>query len=926
MKTALLILVCVLLSSYGHTQCPVVTIIPSNPIICGSGNITLSADPSGGTGSYVYLWNTGQTTQSIVVNTPGIYSIAVSDNSGCPLAAQSITVSSAPIPNAPIAGNNGPLCTLNPLNLSASDIAGATYNWTGPGGYVSSLQNPVLIYTPISQSGIYSVTATVNGCTSLPATTNVVLIPSVVTPPLAWYDKPACTGKPLVLHAANYIGGVYSWTGPNGFFANTEDPVINNIALQDSGTFSVIVTVNGCSSQPGSVTVAILPTPNSPFASNNGPLCEGKTLNLNASDITGASFNWGGPNNFVSTNQNAVISNTLLSQGGMYNVTATVNGCTSLPATTDVVINPLPTLPIASNNGPLCVGQTLTLNAISTPNSTFNWTGPIGFISTNQTPSIANVTLANASAYNVTASLNGCTSFSATTTPIISPVVSVPVVTSNSPVCSGGTLNLNTLSIAGVSYNWIGPNGFSSSLQNPVINNAAIADGGSYTLTSIGCNIMSNAVNVVVKTTPVISSVNNNGPLCVGQTLNLNTGTIAGATYNWTGPNAFTSTNQNPVINNTALINGGLYKVIATLNSCVSSPGTTSVIIGDSSVSNAGNDQTVCADATSINLNGSAAGGSSIGTWSTNGTGIFSPSNASLNAMYILSNSDKQNGNVALVLTSANNGACKASSSSLIVTILKAINVNSGPDVNICASDNKINLNGQVATAAGGIWSTTGSGIFSPSATTLNNTYIPSGADKNNQSVMLILTSTGNGNCKSISDTTLLFINPGPVVNAGPDKFVLENETTILESVVSAANLQYLWTPNLFLNNNTIKNPVVTGINDQLYTLTVTDNYGCSNQDDVFVKVLKKPLIPNTFTPNNDGINDTWIIANLESYANCKVQVFNRYGQMVFESRGYTKPWDGTLNGKALPFGTFYYVIEPGSGRKPITGYVTIVK
>ena len=328
---------------------------------------------------------------------------------------------------------------------------------------------------------------------------------------------------------------------------------------------------------------------------------------------------------------------------------------------------------------------------------------------------------------------------------------------------------------------------------------------------------------------------------------------------------------------------------------------------------------------TPVNLTGSVAGGSTTGMWSTNGTGTFSPNNTSLNAIYFLSNSDKANGSVSFTLTSANNGACKASGSSLAVTILNAINVNAGQDLTICASNNNVNLNGQVTTAAGGNWSTTGTGTFTPSASTLNNSYIPSIADKANKSVMLILTSTGNGSCKSISDTTILMISPGPLVNAGPDKFVLENETTTLEPVV-APNLLYIWTPNLYLNSNTIKNPVVTGINDQLYTLTVTDNLGCSNRDDVFVKVLKKPVIPNTFTPNNDGINDTWIITNLESYANCRVQVFNRYGQLVFESKGYIKPWDGTLNGKSLPFGTYYYVIEPGSGRKPVTGYVTIVK
>ncbi len=135
-----------------------------------------------------------------------------------------------------------------------------------------------------------------------------------------------------------------------------------------------------------------------------------------------------------------------------------------------------------------------------------------------------------------------------------------------------------------------------------------------------------------------------------------------------------------------------------------------------------------------------------------------------------------------------------------------------------------------------------------------------------------------------------------------------------------------MWTPNQYLNNNTIKNPVVSGVEDKIYTLLATSRGGCSASDQVFVKVLKFPTIPNTFTPNNDGINDTWIIQYLETYPDNRVQVFNRYGQLVFESRGYAKPWDGTMNGKPLPFGTYYYIIEPANGRKPITGYVTIIK
>jgi gliding motility-associated-like protein len=116
-------------------------------------------------------------------------------------------------------------------------------------------------------------------------------------------------------------------------------------------------------------------------------------------------------------------------------------------------------------------------------------------------------------------------------------------------------------------------------------------------------------------------------------------------------------------------------------------------------------------------------------------------------------------------------------------------------------------------------------------------------------------------------------------------------------------------------------------LDDITYQLVVTARGGCTAPPDfVFVKVLKAPKVPNTFTPNNDGINDLWLIDYLDTYPNCRVQVFTRTGQLVFESRGYKKPWNGTIGGKPLPFDTYYYIIEPENGRKPVTGYVTIVK
>lgn len=175
--------------------------------------------------------------------------------------------------------------------------------------------------------------------------------------------------------------------------------------------------------------------------------------------------------------------------------------------------------------------------------------------------------------------------------------------------------------------------------------------------------------------------------------------------------------------------------------------------------------------------------------------------------------------------------------------------------------------------------------------------------------------------------TKSFVVHPFPVVSAGPDKVVLEGGEIRLAATASGNNLRFLWSPAQYLNAPASLNPlVINPLSDMTYRLTVTGQGGCVSTDDVFVKLLRAPVIPNTFTPNEDGINDFWVIQYMESYPNNRVQVFNRYGQLVFESRGYDQPWNGTYKGKPLPIGTYYYVIEPGSGRKPYTGYVTIIK
>lgn len=119
------------------------------------------------------------------------------------------------------------------------------------------------------------------------------------------------------------------------------------------------------------------------------------------------------------------------------------------------------------------------------------------------------------------------------------------------------------------------------------------------------------------------------------------------------------------------------------------------------------------------------------------------------------------------------------------------------------------------------------------------------------------------------------------------------------------------------------------GQNTRYYWVTVENEYGCRNTDSLAVTVLRQMKIPNAFTPNGDGSNDEWKIPALALYPDVKVQIFDRWGDIVYETRGYdeSKYWDGRdRKGRKLPMDSYFYVIDLGTGEKPIYGSVTIIR
>jgi len=178
-------------------------------------------------------------------------------------------------------------------------------------------------------------------------------------------------------------------------------------------------------------------------------------------------------------------------------------------------------------------------------------------------------------------------------------------------------------------------------------------------------------------------------------------------------------------------------------------------------------------------------------------------------------------------------------------------------------------------------------------------------------------TLTNANGCDSIR-TLNLSLNPLPTPNLGHELDVCFGDTLTLNPGTFSA---YLWQDKSTL-------PYYKAVAPGTYWVKVYDQNDCEGTDTVNITMVNcKPIkIPNTFTPNNDGVNDTWKIAELTIYKSCTVQIFNRYGQLVFTSKGPYIPWNGKLNGKPVPIGTYYYIINVADTQQQFSGWLLLVR
>ncbi|MEZ5018359.1 MAG: SBBP repeat-containing protein [Flavipsychrobacter sp.] len=481
------------------------------------------------------------------------------------------TIDIKPKPVKPIATTNSPACDNDTLKLYAnSTTPGVSYLWTGPFSFFSGQQNPIRTNIVTAYSGNYIVTANLNGCTR--ADTAVATIVHAANTPTVTANTPVCGGDSIKLSVSSTSAGVtYSWTGPGGYTSTSATPAIPNATTGMSGTYIGSALLNGCTSS-ASVNVTVIPkitfSP-SILVTPGTTVCPTTDLVFNVNNVPSGStiYSWSGPNGFSSNLSNPTRYNSQKVDSGYYKVTVTKNACSIEEDSVFVAITDTITAPNITSNSPVCEGDTLSIIVTSIySNPNYVITEANGQINSGvQNITYSKATMANNGRHTVVLTVNGCTAYD-TTFVTIKPTPPSPTVINNGPVCEGQTVQLTgTTGVGGVSFDWMGPNGFSSTIAKPTVSNITAAGGGIYTLRTIlnGCKSDPASTTVVVNNNPK-PNVSSNTPVCENAAINFtNTGGAVGTTYTWTGPGGFTSNGTEPIRNNAKTADGGNYVVTA---------------------------------------------------------------------------------------------------------------------------------------------------------------------------------------------------------------------------------------------------------------------------------------------------------------------------------------------------------------------------
>ncbi|MEO1258571.1 MAG: gliding motility-associated C-terminal domain-containing protein [Bacteroidota bacterium] len=854
---------------------------------------------------------------------------------------------------------------------NSNSIAG--WAWTGPNGFNSTAQSPVIYNTEFDDVGTYSLTVTGdNGCTASESVIVDGILPVPDAPHVAT-NSPVCPEDELVLVVQNptLLGTVfYEWVNGLG------DPVGNGSEMLELATddpmaippFLVKKNVNGCESELSDpIPVEIKPMPVAD-AENSGSVCPGDQVQLFAAPVDNATYAWrqiGNPQ-IVSFEQNPQLS---LMDTTEFELTVQTIGCDAEAADTTLVFtHPQPIIADLIGGGSYCEGTVVELSGSVGGNISgevrYTWTGPNGFLFTNMAdasePFVVNLGVLQAQgegAYTLQLeSSTGCLSSAQSVVVDFIEMPDPPVVSVTSNLlCEGEHLQLDATGYPGnnVLYKWYFDDGngevllASTSVPTYFINDLTpVQSGNYYAVANVdGCeppasNLQQVTVLGIGSNVTADNSTTVDEPVCEGGDVFLEATWIPGATYHWFGPAGFEETGNSPVLTDAGLNAAGSYLVEINHPSCTNLLTTSTTVFVKPKPA-----PPVLAGAAEVCVGFDAV----VEVLNDEPNAVyqfyFTQNNVLIETgttpMFTLSQIVAgQSGSYYAVVDV---DGCQSDASQwfdLQVVSTEIVEAFAGDEQIVCDENELVSLLANEPSIGTGLWSSLNSAtIVQPNEPGTSIDDLVPGEN-------LFVWSIDQPVCNYFSaDTTSVFYEK---ITAQPDMATLGLTDTVafvdlLANDAIAANgwdiqvaelpkkgelkidadgmAVYRPYPNVFGEDEFKYEICSMTCPDVCHSATVQLLIESTNTD------ASDCFVPNLISPNNDGENDVFVVPCAAVFEGSELVVFNRYGTTVYQNPNYQNDWGGTYDGEQLPVGTYFYQLSLNDeGRTVLSGYVAVIR
>ncbi len=870
-----------------NTNSPILSFIATNAN-CGEsiGAIDLVLE---NTTAPTFVW-TGPNaftaiTEDITGLASGTYEVTVTDGLCIVSGTQEITNLDGP--TASLSASIDTLCNGSNSILTFEFTGGAPYTFTYTDGIlpvtVNSFNGPTFTATVSPSSNTtYSLTSIVSDVnpTCLGSISNgSVSIVVNSTPPQPTITASGslifCEGGSVTLTSSSQVNNFWNITGLDQFN--------QAITVTTSGAYSVAVVNDfGCADTSESIVVEVLPA-DQISANNDTTVCAGSVLQFNASG--GTNYVWS-PSIYLS---GTIIANPVCIpfETTTYVVTGS-STCGSGSDTIVVTVNPIVDTDLGEDIT-VCQNETLVLSVENVAGASYLWGPAEAIIGSNSSASASINTSISTEVYVQTTNTNGCV-FSDTIQVSITLSNQTFNITANGPTtfCEGESLVLQAST--GNLVNW------SNGLQN--FDQILVTESGSYSAVFSGgnCPAFSDTIEVTVIPAPAIDILaQGSTTICDGSCVTLNASETANIT--WTSPDGSTSTNAS-----LQACDNGWYFLSRIENGCT---GIDSILISVApalvipSITLDGSN-VLCDGQTTATLTSSYALGNQ---WFLNGDPIAGATSNSIEVSAA--------GSYTVVVTSPE--GCTAISIAQGITVKPVVPIDVTAADTVVCNDEVVNI--QLSATGGFVsyfWDVTGE-------TTSSITAINTG----------IFTVTGTTADGCVSNASIQIINNSPFeLNLFSPIFFDDFNVSAQGAEDGSIDLSVFGGSGVFTydwsNGGTTSD--LSGLSGGVYSVTVADEQGCTVSDSINLKEPEAIKLPNGFTPNGDGFNDFYVIKGIQGYPGNKVNIFNRWGNLVFSAQDYQNNWGGVSNdGNLLPDGTYFIVVDLNKeGTDNVENYIDL--